>query len=335
MDRAYSLFGVLLLASASAHAQLAEGQRTLVHDAGDKLVDAVKSSQLGFDQLYAEFDLLCEGVPQYTGIQVAPVIEPVTGSIIWARSAGAERISVRYDLEPEQQKNPFIPRDIVVRGSRQLEIFVRTRQALVINETSPGITPSPGEIFLSGLGYDMATLEKRGGVVLPITPLGHSAPFELLLPGAGERRVSVTTDSNAEFHVTAWTRPDRGRSAQIEWGRDADGVLIPTRAVWKAGTVEGGEQRWTLITRSFSWGAPPPAEIDLSIPVGTVVTDYFESTDEGEAIHYQIGENGERRSVFVHNPHRRPTSTSTRAMVGGSVALVVLAVAFLRLRGRS
>lgn len=298
-----------------------------------QIVEALKSSQLEFEHVYAEFDLLCEGVPRYTANRMAPVIEPVTGSLIWARNGDAQRISIRFDLDPEQQTDPFFQRDLVVRGSRQVEVFVRTRQALVLDEPSLLIKPTPAEIFLGGTGHDLATMEQRGGIVR-VAAEGESNPLEILLPGEGDRRVRVTAGPESEYHVTAWTRADRGRSAQIEWRRDSDGILIPSRAVWTEGTVEGGEQRWTLTTRSFSWGSPPAEEIDLPIPTGTIVADYFESTEDGKAVHYMIGADGQRKRIFVHNRLRLPTSARTKAMVGGSVALIVLVGAFLRLRGR-
>lgn len=257
----------------------------------------------------------------------------LSGHLNWVRSGTKERVDAFYDLPDNVQPDRYFDRTIVDDGVQQICWLTRSNQVL-ISPSAPAAMPiitAPMDWFVpfgrrsyswalrnSGLRFEAIDAIDDCIVVRAFDSAESVVP-------AVEFQLSKKL-SNA---VVGWRT--RAQSAEIQWRRTDDGVIIPDRATmyWNASDHSVG-MTWILETESFSLAQAEESVFAPTFKAGSLVTDYVRLDKLGRATVYEVSEDMSLRRLAVAMPDT-PLDIRSEMGIGAIATVFVLGVAGFRM----
>ncbi len=250
------------------------------------------------------------------------------GTIEWRRNSEKQWLKRTFDVPDEfkvQQYEPFL---FVNDGDRQILHALRTRQTALME---------PGELAtLSPLDWLMP-LSRGGFAQLREDP---ATSWEAFAQAEGEVLLRVTQTIAPDTQIVAearlsphldhavveWLVPAWQQHMTIDYARNAEGLIFPTRAVmitYAPGT-NSAIKSLTLETLSLVYGAPNPAELAFPFEPGMTFLDNRTELYGGKVKRFRVAADGsfEAAQSIDSAPAVR---VSKRGTVGvGAVAILGL-----------
>lgn len=212
----------------------------------------------------------------------------------WWRDGTRQRLETIFDLPDDFKRFNYEDTLLVNDDEMQVVAILRTRQVAVVQPGALGAV-TPAAWLLAGSQIPLGRRVAEGATITAAERPDGKLSVRIAPAGAsGEVPTEYTLDPDWDYAVTGWSCADGTSSGSIDYARDQDGTVLPTRAtldVRQAGTNDS-VRRSTLYAESVYLGPPEPEDLRFDFKPGLVFTDNRDIEPGGSARTFRVRQDG-------------------------------------------